>query len=141
MLPIASHSPWIAGPPLRRIAPATPPPSCRSLFAALTIASTSASVRSPCRIDTRDFQPLSIGAPPYNRYYLESAKATTPLASVIIGRRRRQDDPKAEHAQHLGALNAGALSCVFNAACPFGPRSAARAIGRLRPQRRGRQAA
>ena len=39
---------WIASPPLRRITPARPPPSCRSLFAALTMASTSISVRSPC---------------------------------------------------------------------------------------------
>src|SRR5258708_4225579 len=48
MLPMASHSRWIASPPLRRIAPATPPRSCRTLFAALTMASTSISVRSPC---------------------------------------------------------------------------------------------
>src|ERR1700688_227440 len=50
MLPIASHSRWISSPPLRPIAPATPPPSCRSLFAALTMASVSMSVRSPCWI-------------------------------------------------------------------------------------------
>ena len=53
IVPISSHSAWICGPPLRRIAPATPPPSCRSLFAALTIASVSISVRSPCRISIR----------------------------------------------------------------------------------------
>src|SRR3984893_18807549 len=48
MLPIALHFRWIASPPFRRMAPATPPPSCKSLFAALTMASTSISVRSPC---------------------------------------------------------------------------------------------
>src|SRR5579862_1820323 len=50
IVPISLHSACIFGPPLRRIAPATPPPSCRSLFAAFTIASVSISVRSPCEI-------------------------------------------------------------------------------------------
>src|ERR1700680_5337074 len=35
-------------PALRRMTPARPPPSLRSLLAALTMASTSLSVRSPC---------------------------------------------------------------------------------------------
>src|SRR4029077_172593 len=48
MLPKSSHSRWISSPPLRRMAPATPPPRMRSLLAALTMASTSISVRSPC---------------------------------------------------------------------------------------------
>src|SRR5437660_11821254 len=48
MLPIASHSRWISSPPLRRIAPATPAPKTKSLLAALTMASVSISVRSPC---------------------------------------------------------------------------------------------
>src|SRR5713226_7632055 len=49
---IARHSAWICGPPAFAIAPATPPPSSRSLLAALTMASTSCCVRSPCRIST-----------------------------------------------------------------------------------------
>src|ERR1700733_13797468 len=48
--PISLHSRWIASPPFRRIAPATPPPNCRSLLAAFTTASVSISVRSPCWI-------------------------------------------------------------------------------------------
>src|SRR5205807_2151458 len=48
MLPISSHSRWMASPPFRRMAPATPPPRIKSLFAALTMASVSISVRSPC---------------------------------------------------------------------------------------------
>lgn len=43
---ISSHSSWILGPPFRLIAPATPPPSFRWLFAALTIQSTERSVIS-----------------------------------------------------------------------------------------------
>src|ERR1700683_2046093 len=46
--PISLHSRWIVSPPFRRIAPATPPPNCRSLLAAFTMASVSISVRSPC---------------------------------------------------------------------------------------------
>src|SRR5215472_943916 len=48
MLPISLHSRWMASPPLRRMAPATPPPRIKSLFAALTMASVSISVKSPC---------------------------------------------------------------------------------------------
>src|SRR5579864_1210078 len=40
----------MASPPFRRTAPATPPPRIKSLFAALTMASVSISVRSPCWI-------------------------------------------------------------------------------------------
>src|SRR5436190_5005145 len=47
MGPMRSHSSSIRGPPLRRIAPATPAPRIRSLLAALTIASTATSVMSP----------------------------------------------------------------------------------------------
>ena len=43
-----SHSSWIDAPPLARIAPATPVPSCSCSLAGLTIASTSWSVMSPC---------------------------------------------------------------------------------------------
>src|SRR5205823_7779389 len=50
--PCAVHSSWIDGPPRRRIAPATPPPRTRSLLAALTMASTSCSTRSPWMITT-----------------------------------------------------------------------------------------
>src|SRR5690348_422532 len=50
MLPISLHSRWISSPPFRRMAPATPPPKIKSLFAALTMASVSISVRSPCWI-------------------------------------------------------------------------------------------
>src|SRR5581483_11549218 len=60
--PIASHSCWMAGPPLRRMAPATPPPNCRSLLAAFTIASVAASVRSPCLITTLSRHPAPIAA-------------------------------------------------------------------------------
>src|SRR5713101_4589754 len=55
---MASHSRWISSPPLRRMAPATPPPRIRSLFAALTMASVSISVKSPCWmtiLSTSDF--------------------------------------------------------------------------------------
>src|SRR5262249_6158566 len=45
-VPIRSHSSWIDGPPRRRIAPATPEPSCRASLAALTIASTESPVMS-----------------------------------------------------------------------------------------------
>src|SRR4029077_136745 len=48
MAPIASHSRCTESPALRRITPARPPPSLRSLLAALTMASASISVRSPC---------------------------------------------------------------------------------------------
>src|SRR5437588_1202404 len=48
IVPISLHSLWMASPPFRRIAPATPPPKIKSLFAALTMASVSFSVRSPC---------------------------------------------------------------------------------------------
>src|SRR6266566_9547043 len=48
LVPIASHSRCTASPALRRITPARPPPSLRSLFAAFTMASASISVRSPC---------------------------------------------------------------------------------------------
>src|SRR5438105_9931881 len=48
MVPISLHSRWMASPPFRRIAPATPPPRIKSLFAALTMTSVSISVRSPC---------------------------------------------------------------------------------------------
>src|SRR5262245_51226993 len=54
--PSVSHACWIVGPPLRRIAPATPAPSCRRVLAAFTTASTSASVISPCSRITFDFQ-------------------------------------------------------------------------------------
>src|SRR5215813_2996428 len=54
--PSRSHSCWIVGPPLRRIAPATPAPSCKRVLAAFTTASTSASVMSPCWRTTLDFQ-------------------------------------------------------------------------------------
>ena len=43
----SSLSRWIAGPPAREIAPATPPPWRSSVFAALAIASTSSAVTSP----------------------------------------------------------------------------------------------
>ena len=43
----SSLSRWIAGPPAREIAPATPPPWRRSVFAAFAIASTSSAVMSP----------------------------------------------------------------------------------------------
>src|ERR1700730_2719916 len=46
--PISLHSRCTESPALRRITPARPPPSLRSLLAALTMASTSISVRSPC---------------------------------------------------------------------------------------------
>ena len=42
----ASDSRWTSGPPAREIAPATPPPWARSVFAALAIASTSSAVMS-----------------------------------------------------------------------------------------------
>src|ERR1700688_973644 len=58
--PSLSHSAWIDGPPFARIAPATPPPRIRSLFAALTIASTGASVRSPLRNTILERHPWSI---------------------------------------------------------------------------------
>src|SRR5712692_2897734 len=45
--PMRSQSSSTRGPPLRRIAPATPAPRIRSLLAALTIASTAISVMSP----------------------------------------------------------------------------------------------
>src|SRR5262245_7172490 len=45
-VPIRSHSSWIDGPPRRRIAPATPEPSCNASLAALTIASTESPVMS-----------------------------------------------------------------------------------------------
>src|SRR5436305_390380 len=45
--PIRLHSSWIEGPPLRRMAPATPVPSWSCSLAGLTIASTSRSVMSP----------------------------------------------------------------------------------------------
>jgi len=43
----ARHSSRIAGPPLRWIAPSTPPPPSNDEFAALTIASTVCAVTSP----------------------------------------------------------------------------------------------
>ena len=46
---MASHSIIISGPPSRWIAPSTPPPPTRREFAALTIASVSCRVMSPCR--------------------------------------------------------------------------------------------
>jgi hypothetical protein len=46
--PIRSHSSWMRGPPFLRIAPATPPPRTSWALAALTIASVSISVMSPC---------------------------------------------------------------------------------------------
>src|SRR5580658_4276710 len=54
MLPISLLSCWMMSPPFRRIAPATPPPCCRSLLAALTIASVSISVKSPCTMTIRE---------------------------------------------------------------------------------------
>jgi hypothetical protein len=48
-VPIRWHSSWISGPPRRWIAPDTPLPRMKSLFAELTIASTSSWVMSPCR--------------------------------------------------------------------------------------------
>ena len=42
----ASDSRWTSGPPAREIAPATPPPWARSVFAALAMASTSSAVMS-----------------------------------------------------------------------------------------------
>src|SRR5689334_4642320 len=47
------HSSRIAGPPLRWMAPSTPPPPSRVSFAALTIASTFCSVMSPSTTTTR----------------------------------------------------------------------------------------
>src|SRR6266852_1509427 len=74
MLPISSHSRWISSPPLRRMAPATPPPKIKSLLAAFTMASVSISVKSPCWITILSeidfvicllaFRPMSLFAPP-----------------------------------------------------------------------------
>src|SRR5689334_14118638 len=47
--PIRRHSSRIEGPPARWIAPSTPPPPARELFAALTIASAETWVMSPRR--------------------------------------------------------------------------------------------
>src|SRR4051794_7718414 len=46
---LASDSAWIAGPPAREIAPATPPPCSSRVFAAFAIASTSSFVMSVWR--------------------------------------------------------------------------------------------
>ena len=43
----ARDSRWISSPPLRTIAPATPPPCASAVLAAFTIASVASSVRSP----------------------------------------------------------------------------------------------
>jgi len=46
--PIFLHSCRMAGPPARCMAPSTPPPPARRVFAALTIASVDSLVISPC---------------------------------------------------------------------------------------------
>jgi len=46
----ASLSSWITSPPRRTMDHATPPPCCKCSLAALTMASTSSSVMSPCAI-------------------------------------------------------------------------------------------
>src|SRR5947209_5708910 len=51
---IEELSRWIAGPPAREIAPATPPPCFSSVFAALAIASTSSLVMSVSRTSITD---------------------------------------------------------------------------------------
>src|ERR1700739_2680187 len=63
MLPISLHSSWIDSPPLRRIAPATPARRMRSLFAALTMASTSMSVMSPCWMRMRSVKGFIVRFP------------------------------------------------------------------------------
>src|ERR1700674_46184 len=75
--PSLRHSAWICGPPARAIAPATPPPNSRSLLAALTMASTSCCVRSPCKIST-----------------------VRPPACQLISSRRRRREPG--HRRHPG---------------------------------------
>src|SRR5215472_3845059 len=62
MLPISLHSRWISSPPFRRMAPATPPPRIKSMFAALTIASVSISVRSPCSMMIRSASGFMAGS-------------------------------------------------------------------------------
>jgi hypothetical protein len=50
---LAFDSAWIAGPPAREIAPATPPPCISCVLAAFAIASTSSFVTSACSTSSR----------------------------------------------------------------------------------------
>src|SRR5215211_2530872 len=50
----------IAGPPVRWIAPSTPPPPSREVLAALTIASTETFVMSPCLSSMRSVMPPTV---------------------------------------------------------------------------------
>src|SRR5713101_8998180 len=92
------HSSWILGPPLMRIAPATPPPNIRSLFAALTIASPRASVRSPCRSVTFERHSAAISLPPFGLCPMAGnhRKSAHPSSMLLLDAiiRHVADEPK-----------------------------------------------
>src|SRR3990167_541053 len=110
MGPILLHSSWIEGPPFRLIAPATPPPSIRSLFAAFTMASTSISVRSPCSIII-----FSFTAPPAF------------LVKIVL-----QDKLRRDHISPLRQLLSGESAFLHG---PVGPYRAQALVHQVHSQR------
>src|SRR5271169_1769078 len=97
-------------PPLRRIAPATPAPRMRSLFAALTMPSTSISVMSPCWMRMRSARDFIIHFPAGVWSWLPVLRI---MLSVIIHATARF----AAQAAFLHVLLEQRIGTVFFAQC------------------------
>src|SRR5262245_61360711 len=87
--PSARHAAKSSGPAARWIAPSTPPPPRRVVFAALTIASTSCLVMSPSTSSIRPLigSPLEIGRPPMIGWRGVAGEAASDGLRRALGRR------------------------------------------------------